>query len=80
MIAAGTTQTGGGAARAVRNSRRPSPSATPVQPAHPLDFAYLVGDALFELLVELVHLLRLRFHLIGSLAQFLEQSCILDVR
>ena len=32
------------------------------QPAHALDFAYLVGDALFELLVELLDLLRLSFH------------------
>jgi hypothetical protein len=30
------------------------------QPAQPLDFAYLVGDALFELLVELGELLGLR--------------------
>ena len=26
------------------------------QPAHALDFVYLVGDALFELLVEFLHL------------------------
>ena len=33
------------------------------QPAHALDFAYLVGDALFELLVQIGKLLRLHFQL-----------------
>ena len=41
------------------------------QPAHALDFAYLVGDALFELLVELLNLF-------CSLAQFFEQPRVLD--
>ena len=41
------------------------------QPAHALDFAYLVGDALFELLVELLDLLR-------SLTQFVQQSHVLN--
>ena len=36
------------------------------QPAHALDFAYLVGDALFELLVQFDHLLGLDFQLAGS--------------
>jgi hypothetical protein len=35
------------------------------QPAHALDFANLVGDALFELLVQF-------YYLFGSLAQFLQ--------
>ena len=41
------------------------------QPAHAFDFAYLVGDALFELLVELDDLL-------SSFAQFAEQSGVLN--
>jgi len=41
------------------------------QPAHTFDFVYLVGDALFELLLEFHQLLRLRFYLLSSLAQFL---------
>ena len=41
------------------------------QPAHTLDFAYLVCDALFELLVEFNYF-------VCSLAQFLQQSRIFD--
>src|SRR5262249_6524308 len=48
------------------------------QPAHALDFVHLVGDALFELLVEFHQLLGLRFYLLCSLAQFVEQPRILD--
>ena len=40
------------------------------QPAHALDFAYLVGDALFELLVVLGKLLGLGRLLFGSLSEF----------
>ena len=43
------------------------------QPAHAFDFANLISDALFELLVQFDEFLRLRFHLLGSLAQFLQQ-------
>ena len=43
----------------------------PPQPAHALDFAYLVGDALFELLVEFLHLF-------CSLAEVAEQTRILS--
>ena len=42
------------------------------QPTHTFDFAHLVGDALFELLVQFDNFLRLRFQLTGSLAQFLQ--------
>ena len=41
------------------------------QPAHAFYFAHLVGDGLFELLVQL-------FDFLSSPAQFLEQPCILD--
>jgi hypothetical protein len=41
------------------------------QPAHALDFAYLVGDALFELLVEFLHIL-------CPLPQFIQQVYIFD--
>jgi hypothetical protein len=43
------------------------------QLAHALDFAYLVGDALFEMSVELYQLLGLRFHLFCSLPQLFKQ-------
>ena len=43
----------------------------PPQPAHALDLAYLVGDALFELLVELLNV-------VCSLAQFFQKSRVLD--
>jgi hypothetical protein len=41
------------------------------QPAHALNFAHLVGDASFELLVELLDLF-------SSLAQFFQKSRVLD--
>ena len=47
------------------------------QPAHALDFAYLVGDALFELLVEFDDFCDCA-SLLGSLAQFVQQSRVLD--
>ena len=37
------------------------------QPAHALDFTYLVGDALFELMVQCDEFVRLRFQLTGLL-------------
>ena len=43
----------------------------PPQPAHAFDFAYLVGDALFELLVEFLDLF-------GSFTEFVEQPNILN--
>ena len=48
------------------------------QPAHAFDFAHLVGDALFELMVELHQFLRLRFHLLGPFAQFIQQPRVLN--
>ena len=50
----------------------------PPEPAHAFDFAYLVGDAPFELLVEFHQLLGLRFYLLSSPAQFLKQSRVLN--
>ena len=41
------------------------------QPAHALDFVYLVGDALLQVLIELLYFL-------CSVAQFFEKSCVLD--
>ena len=48
------------------------------QPSHAFDFVYLVGDTLFELLVEFGEFLRLHFQLSSSLAQFSEQSLIFN--
>src|SRR4029077_1668904 len=48
------------------------------QSAHALDFVNLVGNALFEGLVELNQLLGLRLHLLRSFAQFLKQPRVLD--
>src|SRR6476620_4193765 len=48
------------------------------QPAHALDFAYLIGDAVFELLVELRKLLRLPCKLLGFFAKFAQQPRVLD--
>jgi hypothetical protein len=48
------------------------------QPAHAPDLAHLIGHAHFKLLIELHQLLRLRFDLLGSLAQFIEQPHVLD--
>ncbi len=48
----------------------------PPQPAHAFDLADLVGDALFELLIELGELVRLRFKLIRCFTQVFQQSCV----
>ncbi len=48
------------------------------QLTHALDFAYLLGDALFEFLIELGEFLRLHLQLVSSLAQFVEQPRVLD--
>jgi hypothetical protein len=48
------------------------------QPAHALNLADLVGDTLFELLVEFGDFLRADFELFGSLALFFQQAGVLD--
>src|SRR5690242_1274658 len=48
------------------------------QPAHALDLADLVGDALFELFVEFGYFLRAQLQLIRSLAQFIQKPGVLD--
>ena len=48
------------------------------QTAHAFDFAYLVGDTLFELLVQFGKFLGLCCQLVGSLAQFVEQPRVLN--
>src|SRR6516162_3405436 len=48
------------------------------QPAHALDLADLVGDALFELLVQLRYFLRAHLQLSRSLPQFVQKPGVLD--
>jgi hypothetical protein len=48
------------------------------QPAHAFDFAHLVGDALFELLVQFGEFLGLHCQLVSSLTEFVEQPRVLD--
>src|SRR6516164_9794559 len=48
------------------------------QPAHALDLADLVSNALFELLVELRYFLRAHLQLLRSLAQFVQKPGVLD--
>src|SRR6516162_7097776 len=48
------------------------------QPAHTLDFAYLVGDALLQVLIEFSKFVRLHLQLVGSLAKVVEQARVLD--
>src|SRR5262249_33621461 len=48
------------------------------QPAHALDLADLVSDALFELLVELRYFLGAHLQLLRSLAQFVQKPGVLD--
>ena len=48
------------------------------QPAHALDLADLVRDALFELLVELRYFLRAHLQLLRSFGQFVQKPGVLD--